>query len=140
VCNAGACASECSAGLTECGGACVDLDHDPGHCGGCDTSCDPATGATGICEAGACRRICGPLLGDCNGDLQAAGGDGCETSLATDPMNCGACALACAMPNAVPGCVDGACTIATCIAGFADCDSDASNGCELDVREDESNC
>ena len=39
----------CFDGLTDCGVACVDLQSDPLHCGGCGHAC-----TTGICEEGGC--------------------------------------------------------------------------------------
>jgi hypothetical protein len=49
----------------------------------------------------------------------------------TDPMNCGACGKRCALPNVwVNGCVAGACTVATCLPGYANNNDLASDGCE----------
>ncbi len=85
----------CGADETLCGGACVSLDEDPQHCGGCDVRCDDLPGvAPGLarCAFGACVvDACAAGRADCN----HAAADGCETDLgaATD---CGACGLACA--------------------------------------------
>ena len=140
VCSAGACASSCGAGLTDCSGACVDVQNDPTHCGDCTTACATDTGASGICMAGGCRTVCDPGVSDCNADLGATGGDGCETSSATDVNNCGACGLACTLANATAGCAASACTVATCDTGYDDCDTDASNGCEVELSTDDNNC
>lgn len=140
VCSAGMCAASCGPGLTECTGACVDVQNDPAHCSACDMACGAPSGATGICSAGMCRSVCDPLMGDCNADLAAGGGDGCETPLATDVSNCGACGRVCSVSHAVAGCAAGACTIAMCDAGFDDCDASATNGCETDIRSDALNC
>jgi hypothetical protein len=59
-----------------------------------------------------------------------------QTSLA----HCGACGRTCpASANATATCAAGACGL-TCAAGFADCDGDASNGCEVDTRASVSHC
>ena len=103
-----------------------DLASDPANCGACGTSCARAH-ATASCAAGACTvGACDTGFDDCN----ASADDGCETELATSAAHCGACDAACTIPNAGSSCVDSACTIDACAPGFADCDADASNGCE----------
>ncbi len=47
---------------------------------------------------------------------------------------------ACSEPNATAGCASGACNVAACTSGFADCDQDASNGCEVNVDSDPAHC
>jgi hypothetical protein len=140
VCSAGACAASCGAGLEQCGGACVSTLNDPAHCGGCDAACPTAAGASGLCMAGSCIAVCDALLGDCNADRASPGGDGCETALATDVTNCGACGRTCTLANAAAGCAAGACVVATCDPGWDDCDSSAATGCETDVTADTANC
>ena len=137
VCSEGACASTCGAGLVECDGACVDTVNDPANCGDCGTVCTAPTGGAGLCMASMCRSVCDPLAGDCNADLAT---DGCETSLATDPVNCGACGNVCTLPSAVAGCDAGACVLSACDSGFGDCDSMAANGCETSLVADAANC
>ena len=53
----------------------------------------------------------------------------CDTDLASDPSNCGACGHACAAPNATSSCQAGRCVIA-CDGLHVDRDGDAVNGCE----------
>src|SRR5262249_32048418 len=48
TCDAGTCA--CAAGSTACAGACVQLDRDPLHCGGCARRCSSGED----CVDGAC--------------------------------------------------------------------------------------
>ncbi len=62
------------------------------------------------------------------------------TNFASDVNNCGGCGVVCDLPNAVPACTDGVCTVSSCNAGFADCDSDPTNGCETDTNTDTNNC
>lgn len=140
VCSEGACAASCGAGLTQCGAACVGTANDPMHCGGCDNACPSPDGGSGLCAAGACVAVCDALYGDCNADRTSPTGDGCETPLATDVDNCGACGHGCALADAIVGCDAGTCVIATCDVGFDDCDGSDANGCEVDVRSDSSNC
>lgn len=53
-------AGNCPTGTSACGGACVDTQTDPGHCGGCGRPCavqPPETcGTTGLCVGAACER------------------------------------------------------------------------------------
>jgi hypothetical protein len=46
----------------------------------------------------------------------------------------------CSLPNATAGCAAGACTIASCNAGFANCDGNPMNGCEVNLNSDTANC
>ncbi|UJR79192.1 hypothetical protein [Sandaracinus amylolyticus] len=140
VCSEGACAATCGGGLMECDGACVATGTDPMNCGACGNVCAAPDGAAGACLAGTCRAVCAPTQGDCDADIGSETGDGCETPLATDVANCGACGNTCELANAAAGCADAACVIASCDAGFDDCDATASNGCEVNVANDTENC
>lgn len=53
------------------------------------------------------------------------------TDLTSDPKNCGQCGVSCVIPASAPACSMGACAVGTCAPGFADCDQDVNNGCEL---------
>ncbi len=54
--------------------------------------------------------------------------------LAADPVNCGRCGNPCApFPSGAARCVNGICADPACGAGFADCDLDQKNGCEVNV-------
>lgn len=65
----------------------------------------------------------------------------------TSDENCGACGTRCDRtngnatlpPNAYYGCTNGACGYLKCLPNWADCDGDASNGCETDLY-DPNNC
>jgi hypothetical protein len=59
----------------------------------------------------------------------------------TDPNNCGACGAPCrALPNASASCSAGNCLLGACNAGFADCNHNPIDGCEVDLASDGSNC
>jgi hypothetical protein len=111
------CVLSCSPGFLDCDGNCANgcetnAATDPNNCGACGNVCR-LPNATPTCTAGACAiNICIAGFGDC--DFNAA--NGCETNLAFDPKNCGACGVACA-----PGiaCVNGVCTGA-CTDGIKD--------------------
>jgi hypothetical protein len=106
------------------------------HCGACGSVCALPNAAT-ECAAGRCAvSACAEGFADCNGVTA----DGCEVDLRASPSNCGACASACAAANGMPGCVAGRCVVASCSAGFVDCDMGAANGCEVDVTSDARNC
>lgn len=56
---------------------------------------------------------------------------------ATDPTyGCSAAACTpCAIPHGTPSCVGGACAVATCDQGFADCNANPADGCEVDLSK-----
>ncbi len=75
-------------------------------------------------------------FGDCDG----VAANGCETDLRASATSCGACGRACALPNATSECRVGACVVATCATGFADCNGDPADGCEVNTRTDNASC
>ncbi|MBI5512254.1 MAG: hypothetical protein HY909_00710, partial [Deltaproteobacteria bacterium] len=141
-CRAGACAvTACLAGFGDCdamaaNGCEADTRASATHCGACGRACMLAN-ATATCAAGECAVArCSMGFGNCDGVAT----NGCEQDLQTSTANCGACGRMCALPNATAACVAGACAVARCAAGFADCDMDASNGCETDTRASRTHC
>ena len=92
--------------------------------------------------AGADETPCSPdISADINGSWvrSATDANGCEANLDRDITDCGLCGHVCDSTNGTPECAAGACTI-NCDTGFADCDSDVTNGCEINVNTDTSNC
>jgi Stigma-specific protein, Stig1 len=74
-----------AAGLTDCGGGCVDLSSDPFNCGACGNVCPG-----GVCEGGICSAppiACVLTETNCGGVC---------VNLWSDPFNCGGCGIACA--------------------------------------------
>ena len=111
------CVSYCAADETFCGGACV------------STACSPSqTFSTVTCR---CEDNCPAGQTVCSGVCR---------DLSTDVNNCGACGTICSVANGTAACVQGVCTVATCNAGFGDCDGVAANGCETDLQNDVNNC
>lgn len=128
--------SACGAGETVCGGGCVDVRSDARHCGACGVLCPTTAHALPSCVASTCRAVCEAGYVDCDGDLAT----GCEAATATSIEHCGACGMRCpTAPNTVATCVAGACRSA-CATGYADCDGNPANGCEVDVRASSEHC
>jgi hypothetical protein len=112
----------------------VSVDSNAHNCGACGVDCEQqVANVTSVsCGAGQCDyAMCAMRWGDCDGDRK----NGCETPLA-DPAHCGTCATNCAtlVHNAnMLLCPFGACDYTSCDAGWADCDGNRANGCELAV-------
>ncbi|MDB4931962.1 MAG: hypothetical protein JWM10_4446, partial [Myxococcaceae bacterium] len=132
-CNA---ASRCPTGQTCCSGACVDPQSNVAHCGGCDMRCALANAAP-ECRNATCAVVsCAMPFGDCD----AAPANGCETDTTSSTAHCGACNRACAArAHATATCAGSTCAYA-CEAGFADCNGDATDGCEVDTRSAVDHC
>ncbi|MBI5512675.1 MAG: FG-GAP repeat protein [Deltaproteobacteria bacterium] len=142
ACVLGECQLQCNPGFGNCNGNTADgcesnLQVDPSNCMRCGVVCSAPGASVLRCEAGACViGACLPNRGDCDMAL----GNGCETTLGTSVMHCGRCGMACAGgANATAVCEDGACGI-DCAAGFADCDGNTANGCEVNTNTDATHC
>jgi hypothetical protein len=94
-------------------------------CNGC--ICD----ADGLwnCTTKECNNDCSAGFADCDGEPNNA----CETNITTSLMNCGSCGNYCAQAGAISKCVAGQCEIDECMAGYADCNDDPTDGCEAMV-------
>jgi hypothetical protein len=66
--------------------------NDPTNCGGCGHVCTFRPNSIPACDNGQCGLSCNTNFGDCDNQID----NGCETQLATDPKNCGACGRDCA--------------------------------------------
>ena len=112
------------------------LTSDPLNCGVCSRVCSAAF-ATTNCSASNCGiSSCTAGHANCNG-LYA---DGCEVSTATDLANCGGCNNVCAPARATPSCAAGLCGVQSCNSGFANCNTQVSDGCEVNTNSDLANC
>ncbi len=136
-CVAGSCVLSCAPGLVVCGMDCAQRLTDPMNCGTCGRVC-AVSHATAACEGGICTPgQCDPGFGNCDGNAA----NGCETSTTDDLANCGACGVACAPSRAATSaCVSGVCRVLSCRMGYADCDGDAANGCEVDLNTNAAHC
>jgi len=140
-CANGTCSVSCAPGFGDCNGlpadGCeIDLGTSLQHCGACGKSCAPPNG-TGTCSGGACSIVtCAAGHRDCN----ALVSDGCESNLMTDVMHCGDCTTICNLPNATASCNSGVCAIQSCNAGYADCDGNPANGCEVNKNSNTAHC
>jgi hypothetical protein len=140
ACTNGVCGyNNCSTGYATCppGGACAthttaDID----NCGGCGTHCSYSN-ASSSCQSSVC------VLGGCAsgyGNCDGSAANGCEVNLLSNAENCNACGAKCSSLNAAASCINGACVQGNCISGYADCDSSAANGCEVNLLSDSNNC
>ena len=146
--NCGGCGVVCAAGSTCVNGACTtaqatctdgikngtETDVD---CGG---SCPPCAAgkhcnSNGDCQSGVCS---GGICSSC-ATGQTLCGNLCVDTM-TSVTNCGACGSTCFTANGTSSCVNGQCRIASCNAGFADCNGNPADGCETNVFSDRNNC
>jgi hypothetical protein len=126
---------------------------DPKNCGGCGMPCKNIAHTTIACVNASCALTkCDQGWSDCDKNPM----NGCEVATGTDAANCGACGAACgqgqvcinssctcancSFPNAKSKCVNFVCLFDVCLPGFADCDNNQKNGCEIDMTSDPNNC
>jgi hypothetical protein len=143
ACAAGACGiGSCNAGFADCKNGYADgcetaTTTDVNNCGACNNKCAVANGTPG-CTASKCNiAACSAGFADCKNGYA----DGCETATTNDVNNCGACGKVCgAVANGTPGCANSACGVGSCNSGWANCDGNAANGCEVSTNNDPKNC
>ena len=143
LCASSACELDCKPGFGNCNkdlcadGCEINLLVDPANCGSCGHKCE----AGQSCESGSC--MCPPGSTYCNGTC---------VDVKKDPLNCGSCGRRCPGPiprdpsrigskpsGGTPTCDDGRCSY-TCFPGFADCDLEIRNGCEVNVLTNPYHC
>ncbi len=129
TCDGVACGVTCAAGYHLCGGACVS-NASLASCGASCTACPVPTGGTASCVAGACVANCATGFHACAGACVS------NTALASCGTTCTPCAT---VAGAAATCDGRACGFA-CAAGLGNCDADASNGCETDLRVTAAHC
>lgn len=135
TCVTGACVPTCPSGRHLCGDACVS-NTEVASCGALCTPCPTPANSVATCNGTTCGSVCAAGFADCDG----LPGNGCEVDLRVTSMNCGTCGHACTLPNATAGCSAGACVVASCAVGFANCNGNAADGCETDIRISGANC
>ncbi|MFO0556673.1 MAG: hypothetical protein U0269_01520 [Polyangiales bacterium] len=134
-CSAGSCViAMCNAGFGDCDAMAANGCETPlnsvSNCGMCGRSC---SGASPICDTRA-----GMCSSGCVGGQTRCGMSCVDTG--SDVTNCGACGRACSVSNGSARCEASMCGVLACNAGFANCDGNAANGCEVNTRTDVNNC
>ncbi|MET0342246.1 MAG: hypothetical protein ABW252_14675 [Polyangiales bacterium] len=136
-CASGTCEPVCMGGYRDCDGnlrnGCeTNANTDPTNCGGCGVTC----GVRQTCVANACQTTpCMVGTGDCDANPAV-----CETNTTNNASHCGFCGNACTLANANAQCAASTCGIASCRAGFGNCDGQAANGCETNTNVSVPNC
>lgn len=139
--GAPAAAPECSDPTADCDGDAAtgcetNLLRDRTNCGRCGTRCPSADCA---CRDGKLVADCKPGYADCDNDLI----NGCEAQIESDQSHCGGCGRVCVSDGedvASAVCTAGRCVLTCSSRQRADCDGDASNGCESSLWFDPQNC
>jgi hypothetical protein len=129
----------CQPGFGDCDGTTTngcetDLNTSVANCGTCGAVCSSPS-STAACVNGVCAFTCLAGTADCN--LQPA--DGCETNLSNSVTNCGACGRTCGSAHATAACSAGQCLL-SCNSGFANCNGNSADGCEVDLLTSRTNC
>ena len=110
-----------------------DLRTDRNNCGGCGIKCKPEEQCIDEGYGYECAVPCARF------DMTQCGRNCFD--LLNDPNNCGGCGERCRAvgPNEVRSCKKGLCAF-ECVPGFADCNGDESDGCEVDLRNHPESC
>jgi hypothetical protein len=138
MCNAGF--DNCNSGNPEPVDGCErPVSMDVSNCGMCGKSCPvPMNATSAACANSLCGvGMCKPNFGDCN----KLGADGCEANLLTDSANCTKCGMACPPKDHATGkCNNGVCGLGGCEAGWADCNNNPGDGCEIEIAKRVDHC
>lgn len=135
ACASGACTvARCQDGYADCdrmaSNGCETALLTEENCARCGDRC---AGGTPLCDAA--TRSCSS---GCSAGSTRCGAT-CVDTL-NNPMHCGGCGRACSLANASARCQAGACVIESCMAGFADCDGNPVNGCEVNLQSSSAHC
>jgi hypothetical protein len=124
-CVGGQCVLPCPIGRVPCDGTCVDTQSDHLHCNGCFNACP----GLAVCLSGQC-------VTECNAPLLSCGDAGICVDPRFDPNNCGDCGNICPpVENAQRACGFQGCSRGACAPGFADCNNQLVDGCEMPVGD-----
>lgn len=111
----------------------TDLSKDTSNCGGCGVVCAPGQECRSDGNGPECLEPCATAgMAQCS--------LGCR-DLRTDLQSCGSCGNSCPRPrpNQISSCKKGVCAT-DCMPGFADCNQDPADGCEVDLSSHPANC
>lgn len=100
-----------------------------------DATLSGCCNADSDCSAGTCNRATNRCVCPSNGKIcpgASPGSEICNAECCVDND--------CALANAASECKSGVCTIKSCNAGFDDCNTTDSDGCEINLNTDEANC
>ncbi len=134
---------KCRSGFADCNndlrtgcasdGCEVNIKTDRNNCGGCGLAC----AADQECRDDGAGFQC---LDTCEKSGLTKCSSGCK-DLVNDRQFCGSCRLSCpnARNNQVSSCRKGLCEL-ECLPGFADCNGDPADGCEINLRVHPANC
>jgi len=143
-CTNGSCSPTCQAPAANCDGnnqnGCeTNTQSSVSNCGSCGKVCTNANGSTS-CTSGNCTPTCGTGYASCDGNPD----NGCETHLASNVDNCGACGTDCNTPlpsgAASAQCLSGSCDVASCASGKYDQNGTFSDGCECTTDTGANTC
>jgi len=145
-CSNGNCTFVCLKGWSNCDGnstnGCeTNIETSNASCGSCANNCGTLPNAAGAyCNGGDCIGYsCSSYFGDCLNSSM-----GCPTDLNSSVTDCGTCGHSCPAPNnftAYPMCTSGICSNLSCANGTADCNLNATDGCEtLNISSNVQHC
>lgn len=138
----------CEQGWADCNGDVATKGYESD---GCEVPLGTATDCEACGDACATGEKCAKRLPDtttshCSCDAGTMECSNACVDIASDPNNCGGCKIVCPgaavsgfNSHATPICRSGVCGL-TCDTGWADCDSKASNGCEINTARDPGHC